>query len=53
VGLDMMRHVNDRVAGCFFCGVVRRTDEGLRERETLLCNETIAAVCDLYDSGKA
>ena len=42
----MTRHVNDRVAEYFFCGVVRRTestDEGPRERETLLYNETIAA----------
>jgi hypothetical protein len=45
----MTRHasVNDGVAECFFCGVVRRTDEGPRERETLLYNETIDAVRDL------
>ena len=30
-GLDMMRHVNDGDSECFF-GVVRRTDEGGRER---------------------
>jgi hypothetical protein len=47
---DMMRHVNDRVAEYFFCGVVRRTGEGARERETLLFKETVAA-SDLYYSG--
>jgi hypothetical protein len=50
---DMMRHVNDGVAECFFCGAVRRTDEGPRERETLLYNETIDAVSDLYYFGRA
>jgi hypothetical protein len=49
----MMRHVNDGVAERFFCGVVRRAGEGPRERETLLYNETIAAVSDLYYSGRA
>jgi hypothetical protein len=54
-GLDMMRDVNDGVAECFFCGFVRRTDEGPRERErmALLYNETVAAVSNLYDSGRA
>jgi hypothetical protein len=47
----MMRDVNDGVAECFFCGSVRRSDEGPRERETLMYNETIAGVRDLYDSG--
>jgi hypothetical protein len=48
----MMRHVSDGIAKCFFCGVVRRTDEGRRERETLMYNGTIAAVSDLYRSGQ-
>jgi hypothetical protein len=50
----MLRHVNDGVAECFFCGIVRRTDGGPRKRATLLYNEIIAVVSDLYyDSGRA
>jgi hypothetical protein len=48
----MMRHVNDGVAEYFFCGVVR-TGEGSTERETLLFKEIVAAVSDLYYSGRA
>lgn len=49
----MTGHVNDGVPECFSYGVVRRTDEGPRERETLLYNETIAAVSGLYYSRHA
>ena len=49
----MMRLVNDGGAKCFFCGIVRRTDMGPREREALLYNETIAVVSNLYYSDRA
>lgn len=46
-GLYMMRHINDKVEKRFFCGVVRGTEEGQRERETLLYSETTTAANDL------
>jgi hypothetical protein len=48
----MMRHINDEAAEYFFCKIVR-SDEGRRGRKTLLYNETIAVVSDLFDSGSA